>query len=232
MLIDNRLTFYLCREVTRNTVMYLILPAPRRNSSLCTFVLLYVRPDDEQQGSTSKKKKFHLRETSLMASHPQPTLVDANLSGNPRYAPDNHMFNGPSNEQAAFGIADSSHDFLSIHPSLNHPGNPSDPGNNFAAYRRSAYTVDTGFPPGQHSTVVSNVHQHEDLGYRHGWSETRSPNDRDWQLSGTADLNHGFAASGSSMNNIPEPSNPNTQSHLDPPQYTHYSDSNLPYWNP
>jgi hypothetical protein len=172
MQIENRSIFYLCREVIRNSVMYFVLLEPRRNSSLCTFVFLYMRPDIKQDDSTSD---FHHRETSLMASHRQPTLVDANLSGNPRYGPDNRMFSGPSNEPVAFGIPDSSHHFMLIHPNRNHPENPSDHGNNFPAYSGSGYTVDTGFAPGQHSTVVSNVDQHEDLRYPHGWSETRSP---------------------------------------------------------
>jgi hypothetical protein len=69
--IDNRLIFYLCREVTRNTVMYFILPQPRRNSSLCTFVFLYTI-DIKQEDTTSNidHSSHHFRSIDPNLNHP------------------------------------------------------------------------------------------------------------------------------------------------------------------
>jgi hypothetical protein len=53
MQINSRSIFYLCREVTRDTVMYFILPQPRRSSSFCTFVVLFIRPNIDPEHSDS-----------------------------------------------------------------------------------------------------------------------------------------------------------------------------------
>jgi hypothetical protein len=42
---ENTFVFYLCREMIRSELMYFILRRPRSNSSLCTLVYMFTRPE-------------------------------------------------------------------------------------------------------------------------------------------------------------------------------------------